>query len=134
MSQSQTELLDARYGRAKNRRRDRVFAIVVAVVALVGFGAWSIGYTIWQATAASATVSAYHVLSPTQTSVDLQLTRAGSQAVECDVRALAADFGVVGFKTVTFAAGSDDSPSMTSILVNTTHKAVSADVKECRLK
>ena len=134
MSQSQSELLDARYGRARNRRRDRAFAIAIATVAVVGFGAWSVGNAIWQATAVSASVTGYKVLSSNQMSVDLQLARPDNRAVTCNVRALSADFAVVGFKSITFAAGSSPSPALVGILVNTTHEAVSADTKDCHIK
>lgn len=134
MSQSQTELMDARYGSNRNRRRDRAFGIFVAGAAILGFGGWSIGYAVWQASSVTGTVIAYKVIDENSAKVSLQVVRATQAAVECDVRALAADFGVVGFKTVTFAAGQEDSPTLTDITVRTTHRAVSADVKNCRLK
>ena len=126
--------MDARYGRNRNRRRDRIFAFVVAGAAILGFGGWSIGYAVWQASAVSGTLISYKVVDSTTTTVDVQLVRATSAAVLCDVRTLAADFGIVGFKTVTFVAGQEDSPVLRGITVRTTQRAVSADVKNCRLK
>ena len=126
--------MDARYGRNRNRRRDRIFAIVVAGAAILGFGGWSIGYAVWQASAVNGTLISYKVVDSTATTVDVQLVRATSAAVLCDVRTFAADFGIVGFKTVTFVAGQEDSPVLRGITVRTTQRAVSADVKNCRLK
>lgn len=126
--------MNTRYGRNRNRRRDRIFAIVVAGVAILGFGGWSIGYAVWQASTVTGSIIGYKVIDDNSAKVSLQVVRATEDSVLCDVRALAADFGVVGFKTVSFAAGQEDSPTLTDITVRTTHRAVSSDVKNCRLK
>ena len=129
---NQDDLLAERYGRTKkSRQRDRKFAIVAAVSALVAFLAWSISTTALNANRVSAEVHSFEVLSPQQTSVSFKVSRPSKVGVVCQVEILDASYGVVGYREATVLS---NAPDEQKVVVNTTSLGTTGVVKDCWVK
>ena len=128
---NQEELLAERYGKKpKNAKRDRIVALSIAVVALVGFLTWAIAVTAENSGRPTGNLLSYSIESDHQITVEISANDHRSKAVICQVQALADNYEVVGYKEVPVAVTDD----MVNTTLNTVKPAVSAVVKDCWFK
>jgi hypothetical protein len=124
-------LLKQRYGVGTTRRKDRVFAIVIGVVALVSFLVWAIIFTIDDSQKISTRDVGFTVNDEFSTEVVFEVTREPGRKVMCDVQVLSQSYAVVGFRTI--AVEPSGNPSVVvSTLVNTTELGTTGLVDSCR--
>ena len=125
-----SEYLDARYGRrGGSPARARLLAgtgVAVLVGLVVLLFVWSSGGNVPQ-----ATVSGYHVDSPTQTTVDFTVDKAAGARVSCRVEAQDQYTDIVGSVDVTLPAGQAHVAS--HAVVPTRQLAVIGLVDSCRV-
>lgn len=124
-------LLEQRYGVGKSRKKDRAFAIGIAITALVAFLIWAILFTIDDAQKISTRDVGFTVNDQFSTEVVFEVTRAPGQAVVCDVQVLSQSYAVVGFKTVAIEPSANPS-AVISTVVNTTELGTTGLVADCR--
>lgn len=124
-------LLSERYGVGKSRGKDRIFAIAIASLAVVGFLTWAIFFTISDANRVSTRDVGFTVNDEYSTEVVFEVSRNPGQAVVCDVQVLNESFSVVGFKTIAVAPSGRRSVVISTV-VNTTELGTSGLVASCR--
>lgn len=128
---NQEELLASRYGKkAGNKQRDRIWAITIAVVALVSFLTWAVAVTADNSGKPTGNLLSFNITSQHTLEVEVSVNNHNNRTVVCQVEALADDYEVVGYKEV--PVKSDQSTVKTSL--NTVRPAVSAVVKDCWFK
>lgn len=124
-------LLQQRYGLGSSRKRDRILAISVAVVAIVSFLVWAIWFTIDDANKISTRDVGFTVIDEFSTEVVFEVSRNPGQAVVCDVQVLSQSYAVVGFKTLAVEPSASRS-TVISTMVNTTELGTTGLVDSCR--
>jgi len=124
-------LLQQRYGVGSSRKRDRILAISVAVVAIVSFLVWAVWFTIDDANKISTRDVGFTVIDEFSTEVVFEVSRNPGQAVVCDVQVLSQSYAVVGFKTLAVEPSASRS-TVISTMVNTTELGTTGLVDSCR--
>ena len=124
-------LLEQRYGVGTTRRKDRVFAIVIGVVALVSFLVWAIIFTIDDSQKISTRDIGFTVNDKFSTEVVFEVTREPGRKVMCDVQVLSQSYAVVGFRTIAVETSGNHSV-VVSTVVNTTELGTTGLVDSCR--
>lgn len=124
-------LLEQRYGVGSTRKRDRILAIGIGVIALGAFLVWALIFTIDDAQKISTRDVGFTVNDQFSTEVVFEVTRAPGQEVVCDVQVLSQSFSVVGFKTIAIEP-SENSSVVISTRVNTTELGTTGLVDSCR--
>jgi ABC-type Na+ efflux pump permease subunit len=124
-------LLEQRYGLRKKGKRDRVFATLIAVFALVAFLVWAIIFTIDDAQKITTRDVGFTVNDEFSTEVVFEVTRDPGREVICDVQVLSQSYAVVGFKKIAVEASANRS-TVISTLVNTTELGTTGLVASCR--
>ena len=124
-------LLQQRYGLGKTKKRDRVWAIALASLALVGFLVWAIIFTINDADRVTTRDVGFTVNDEFSTEVVFEVSRNPGQSVVCDVQVLSQSFAVVGLKTLTVEPSAQRSVVI-STTVTTTELGTSGLVAGCR--
>ena len=124
------EELDVRYGRVRNRGAVRAWWIGVAVVAVA-----SIGWLGWGVLASgSANVRAddlaYAIPDAHTVSVSFQVTAPQGAEIACAIEALDDDFGVVGWRVITYPASTSHTQAHTE-LIPTVAEATTGLVNTC---
>ncbi|MFM2320877.1 MAG: hypothetical protein RL612_24 [Actinomycetota bacterium] len=128
---NQEELLASRYGKkTRNKQRDRLAIIGIAVLALVLFLTWAISVTAANSGKPTGNLLSYTVVSDSEVTVEISANNRSGREVICQVEALANDYEVIGYKEIPITAGAT---SVTSNL-KTVKPAVSAVVKDCWFK
>jgi hypothetical protein len=123
-------LLESRYGRSGVKKRDRIFAVTVAVLALLAFLAWALWFTISDANRVTHRDVAYEIVDEYSAKVTFEVTRQPGQSVVCSVKVLNQAFAIVGYKTVEIAPSTARSQVIITNL-NTTELGVSGLVDRC---
>jgi len=124
-------LLEKRYGVGSTRKKDRVFAIVIASIALVAFLVWALIFTIDDSQKISTRDVGFTVNDKFSTEVVFEVTRQPGQKVMCDVQVLSQSYAVVGFKTIAVEPSSNRSV-VVSTVVKTTELGTTGLVDSCR--
>jgi hypothetical protein len=124
-------LLEQRYGLGKSGKRDRFFAVFIAVFALVAFLVWAIIFTIDDTQKITTRDVGFTVNDEFSTEVVFEVTRDPGREVICDVQVLSQSYAVVGFKTVAVEASANRS-TVISTVVNTTELGTTGLVASCR--
>jgi hypothetical protein len=124
-------LLQQRYGLGRTRKKDRIFAISVGVIALVGFLVWALLITFDNANRITTRDVGYTVIDEFSTEVVFEVTREPGQLVSCDVQVLSQSYAVVGFKTIPVEASANRSVVISTV-VNTTELGTTGLVSTCR--
>lgn len=124
-------LLQQRYGVGSTQKRDRLFAVVVAVIALVAFLVWAIFFTVNNAERTTTRDVGFTVIDEFSTEVVFEVSRTPGKAVVCDVQVLNQSFAVVGLKTVPVAPSAGRAVVISSTVV-TTELGTSGLVAGCR--
>ena len=124
-------LLQQRYGLGKTKKRDRVWAIALASLALVGFLVWAIIFTINGADRVTTRDVGFTVNDECSTEVVFEVSRNPGQSVVCDVQVLSQSFAVVGLKILTVEPSAQRSVVI-STTVTTTELGTSGLVAGCR--
>jgi hypothetical protein len=124
-------LLQQRYGVGRTLKRDRIFAISVGVVALVGFLVWALLITLDNANNITTRDVGYAVIDEFSTEVVFEVTRQPGQLVSCDVQVLSQSYAVVGFKTIPVEPSANRSVVISTV-VNTTELGTTGLVSTCR--
>ena len=123
-------LLQQRYGVGKTRKTDRIFAISVAVLALVGFLVWALLFTIDDANKVSTRDVGFTVNDEFSTEVVFEVSRDPRQEVTCDVQVMSQRYAVVVLKTITVAPSANRSVVISTV-VNTTELGTTGLVDSC---
>ena len=105
--------------------------MVIAILAIVGFVAWAIWFTINDANQVSSRDVGFTVIDELSTEVVFEVSRNPGQEVACDIQVLNESFAVVGFKTVNVAPSSRRSVVISTV-VNTTELGTTGLVDSCR--
>lgn len=105
--------------------------MVIATLAIVGFVAWAIWFTIDDANQVSSRDIGFTVIDELSTEVVFEVTRNPGQKVTCDLQVLNESFAVVGFKTVAIAPSTGRSVVISTV-VNTTELGTTGLVDSCR--
>jgi predicted nucleic acid-binding protein len=124
-------LLQRRYGLGKTKKRDRVWAIAIASLAVVGFLVWAIIFTVDDANRITTRDVGFTVNDEFSTEVVFEVSRNLGQSVVCDVQVLSQSFAVVGLKTLTVEPSAQRSVVI-STTVTTTELGTSGLVAGCR--
>ena len=124
-------MLEQRYGLGTRRKKDRVFAISIAALALVAFLVWAIAFTIDDAQKITTRDVGFTVNDEFSTEVVFEVTRDPGQEVLCDIQVLSQSYAVVGFKTVAIEASANRSVVISTV-VNTTELGTTGLVASCR--
>ncbi len=124
-------LLQRRYGLGKTQKRDRLWAIAIASLAVVGFLVWAIIYTVDDANRVTTRDVGFTVNDEFSTEVVFEVSRNPGQLVVCDVQVLSQSFAVVGLKTLTIEPSASRSVVI-STTVTTTELGTSGLVAGCR--
>jgi hypothetical protein len=124
-------VLEQRYGLGTRRKKDRVFAISIAALALVAFLVWAIAFTIDDAQKITTRDVGFTVNDEFSTEVVFEVTRDPGQEVLCDIQVLSQSYAVVGFKTVAIEASANRSVVISTV-VNTTELGTTGLVASCR--
>jgi hypothetical protein len=124
-------VLEQRYGRGTRRKKDRIFAISIAALALVAFLVWVIAFTIDDAQKITTRDVGFTVNDEFSTEVVFEVTRDPGQEVLCDIQVLSQSYAVVGFKTVAIEASANRSVVISTV-VNTTELGTTGLVASCR--
>lgn len=127
-----SELLEARYGRAKSRQRDRKLAYGIGGVLAVLFTAWMIAVVFFAPAKASGVVSGTQVISNTQVIVKGIISKPADRTAVCGIGARNGNLGIVGFVQQEFSENATNVPFETKVL--TTEQAGDAVVTECVLR
>ena len=124
-------MLEQRYGLGTRRKKDRIFAISIAALALVAFLVWAIAFTIDDAQKITTRDVGFTVNDEFSTEVVFEVTRDPGQEVLCDIQVLSQSYAVVGFKTVAIEASANRSVVISTV-VNTTELGTTGLVASCR--
>jgi hypothetical protein len=124
-------VLEQRYGLGTRRKKDRIFAISIAALALVAFLVWAIAFTIDDAQKITTRDVGFTVNDEFSTEVVFEVTRDPGQEVLCDIQVLSQSYAVVGFKTVAIDASANRSVVISTV-VNTTELGTTGLVASCR--
>ena len=124
-------VLEQRYGLETRRKKDRIFAISIAALALVAFLVWAIAFTIDDAQKITTRDVGFTVNDEFSTEVVFEVTRDPGQEVLCDIQVLSQSYAVVGFKTVAIEASANRSVVISTV-VNTTELGTTGLVASCR--
>jgi hypothetical protein len=124
-------ILEQRYGLGKKGKRDRVFAISIAVFALLAFLVWAITFIVDDAQKITTRDIGFTVNDEFSTEVVFEVTRDPGREVLCDVQVLSQSYAVVGFKTVAIEPSANRS-AVISTVVNTTELGTTGLVAGCR--
>lgn len=124
-------ILRQRYGAGNARKRDRVFAIAVGVLALSGFLVWAILFTIDDANRTSTRDVGFTVIDEFATEVVFEVSRTPGKAVICDVQVLSQNFAVVGLKRLPVEPSQGRSVVISTTVI-TTELGTSGLVAGCR--
>jgi hypothetical protein len=124
-------VLEQRYGLGTRRKKDRIFAISIAALALVAFLVWAIAFTIDDAQKITTRDVGFTVNDEFSTEVVFEVTRDPGQEVLCDIQVLSQSYAVVGFKTVAIEASANRSVVISTV-VNTTELGTTGLVASCR--
>jgi hypothetical protein len=124
-------VLEQRYGLGTRRKKDRIFAISIAALALVAFLVWAIAFTIDDAQKITTRDVGFTVSDEFSTEVVFEVTRDPGQEVLCDIQVLSQSYAVVGFKTVAIEASANRSVVISTV-VNTTELGTTGLVASCR--
>jgi hypothetical protein len=121
----------ARYGKSpKAAKRNRRGIIILASVLVILFGVWAITTTLVQQP--TVTTASYKVIDDTHVSISFTATTPNESGAVCVLKALKADFGIVGYKEVTIPSGVFDW-SGKAVLV-TTEPAVTGVADHCSVR
>jgi hypothetical protein len=124
-------LLQQRYGVGSTQKRDRVFAVVVAVIALLAFLIWAIFFTVNNAERTTTRDVGFTVIDEFSTEVVFEVSRTPGKEVVCDVQVLNQSFAVVGLKAVPVAPSAGRAVVISTTVV-TTELGTSGLVAGCR--
>lgn len=124
-------LLQQRYGVGNTKKRDRVFAITVGALTLVGFLVWAILFTVDNASRTTTRDVGFTVIDEFSTEVVFEVSRTPGKAVVCDVQVLSQSFAVVGLKRLPVEPSAGRSVVI-STTVRTTELGTSGLVAGCR--
>jgi hypothetical protein len=124
-------VLEQRYGLGTRRKKDRIFAISIAALALVAFLVWAIAFTIDDSQKITTRDVGFTVNDEFSTEVVFEVTRDPGQEVLCDIQVLSQSYAVVGFKTVAIDASANRSVVISTV-VNTTELGTTGLVASCR--
>jgi hypothetical protein len=124
-------LLQQRYGVGNTKKRDRVFAITIGALALVGFLVWAIFFTVDNASRTTTRDVGFTVIDEFSTEVVFEVSRTPGKAVICDVQVLSQSFAVVGLKRLPVEPSAGRSVVI-STTVRTTELGTSGLVAGCR--
>lgn len=124
-------LLRQRYGVGNSQKRDRVFAITVGVLALVGFLVWAILFTVDDADRTTTRDVGFTVIDEFSTEVVFEVSRTPGKAVVCDVQVLSQSFAVVGLKRLPVEPSAGRAVVISTTVV-TTELGTSGLVAGCR--
>ncbi|MFM6981114.1 MAG: DUF4307 domain-containing protein [Micrococcales bacterium] len=127
-----SELLEARYGRAKSRNRDRKLAFGIGGTVAVLFTAWMIAVVFFAPPKASGQITGLEAVSNSEAIVKGIITKPIDQTAICGIGARNGTLGIVGFVEQSFSAESVSVPF--EVKLRTTELAGSGVVTECRLK
>ena len=117
--------LAERYGRKNSNRKP---VIVLASTLFVIFLVWAAWASISGIQPTPKTVG-YELLNNHQIRVDFGVTKPADRAIGCAIQALKQDYGIVGYKEVSYPAGMDYLTD--SVVLNTTEPAVTGLVDHC---
>jgi len=119
-----------RYGRPSPWGRA---ALLLSVALLVGGGLWWLVDAALQGAArdVDAGVTAFEVRSPARTDVTVEVRRAVTTAVVCEVYAQAEDKAVVGERSVELSERGPGTETVT-VPITTEREATTAGVTQCR--
>jgi hypothetical protein len=124
-------LLQQRYGVGKTQKLDRVLALAIACLALVGFLVWAIIFTMDNADRITTRDVGFTVNDEFSTEVVFEVSRNPGQIVVCDIQVLSQSFAVVGLKTLTVQP-SERRSVVISTKVTTTELGTTGLVASCR--
>jgi len=128
---NQEDLLASRYGKKpRNKQRDRLTIISIAVVSLVIFLTWAIAVTSENSGKPTGNLLSFSIVSPSQVDVEISADNHRNQDVLCQVEALANDYEVVAYKEILVKRADQ----VVKASLNTVKPAVSAVVKDCWFK
>ena len=131
MEQNQQEILQARYGLTKSRSRRKTRNLAILGIALMTVIAGLFGYANWNPIEARDV--GFRVQSPWQTELDFELQMPPGSIATCEFEALNNSFTQVGFRRAEFGPFETATTAHT-IGINTYDEAVTALVRECRLR
>jgi hypothetical protein len=128
------EYLANRYGKGKaSARTQRIFWISIGSILVVAFFAWSIMINFAAPAQVSGDIRNFDITSAQQASVTVAVDNPSEQAGVCAVRVLSSNFGVVGYREISFS-GSEGKSFAIDTKVNTTVRGVSANIERCWFK
>jgi hypothetical protein len=128
------EYLANRYGKGKaSAQTQRIFWISVGSLLVVAFFAWSIMINFATPSQVTANIKNFDITSAQQASVTVSVDNPSERSAVCAVRVLASNFGVVGYREISFS-GSDGKSFDIDTKVNTTFLGVSANIERCWFK
>ena len=117
--------IQQRYGRkAPNRKAIIGSAIALLLVFLI----WAFYATVAGVKPTFKTVS-YVVVDSSHVQVEFLVNKPADRAVTCAIQALKQDYGIVGYKELSFGQGLSQESG--SVLLNTTEEAVTGLVDHC---
>jgi hypothetical protein len=127
-----SELLEARYGRGKARRRDRKIAFTIGATVSVLFTAWMIAVVFFAPPKAEGKITGLESVSNTEAIVKGIIIKPIDRTAVCGIGARNATFGIIGFVEKSF---SEKSASVAfEVKVRTTELAGTGVVTECVLR
>ena len=102
--------LDERYGRGPRRRLPMILTIVAAAVVVGVFGWWT-----WQGSADTVDVTGtgFHLGDDHTVTVSFQISAPTNRPVHCIVEAQDEEFGIVGWRLVTYPASEQHARAFT---------------------
>lgn len=124
-------IVQQRYGRDRQRARDRILAISIGAIALASFLVWATFVSIDNSNQVTHRDIAYEVIDEYSTNVTFEVSRNPGQIVSCDVTVLNQSFAIVGFLSVDVAP-SESRSTVISSTIRTTELGVSGLVEDCR--
>ena len=128
------EYLANRYGKGRaSAKTQRILWISVGSLLVVAFFAWSILINFAAPAQVSADIRNFDITSARQASVTVAVDNPSERAGLCAVRVLASDYGVVGYREISFS-GSQGEAFDINTKVNTTARGVSANIERCWFK
>jgi len=128
------EYLANRYGKGRSSAKtQRIFWISVGSLLVAAFFAWSIMINFAAPAQVSANIKNFDITSAQQASVTVAIDNPSERSGVCAVRVLSSDFGVVGYREISFS-GSQGKAFDIDTKVNTTVQGVSANIERCWFK
>ncbi len=132
LTPQQEELLAERYGvkkRSTGTRRGQVIGGIAGLAAMIAVTWW---FSSSNFNPVSYEVVSFQVVDDWRIGVEFEISAPVGTALSCDLQAMDQSFGVVGHKTVSLAAASEE-VSRYAVELRTTAKAVTAVVEICRV-